>query len=129
VIVRRNDYVAGRFNGDIGVVVKDVDGEFTVAFPGDGGGIQYLAPSRLPEHQMVFAMTIHKSQGSEFSHAMVVLPSRSSPILTRELIYTGVTRAKDRMTLLGDAELLGEALSKTVQRASGLRAELWGDDA
>jgi exodeoxyribonuclease V alpha subunit len=129
VIVRRNDYVAGRFNGDIGVVVKDVDGELTVAFPGEGGGIQYLAPSRLPEHQMVFAMTIHKSQGSEFSHAMVVLPSRSSPILTRELIYTGVTRAKDRMTLLGDAELLGEALSKTVQRASGLRAELWGDDA
>ena len=128
VLVRRNDYVVGRFNGDIGVVVKDVDGELTVAFPGEGGGIEYLAPSRLPEHQMVFAMTIHKSQGSEFSHAMVVLPSRSSPILTRELIYTGVTRAKDQMTLLGDAELLGEALVKTVQRASGLRAELWGDD-
>jgi len=127
VLVRRNDYVVGRFNGDIGVVVKDVDGELTVAFPGEGGGIDYLVPSRLPEHQMVFAMTIHKSQGSEFGHAMVVLPSRSSPILTRELIYTGVTRAKERMTLLGDAELLGEALRKTVQRASGLRAELWGD--
>jgi exodeoxyribonuclease V alpha subunit len=129
VLVRRNDYVVGRFNGDIGVVVTNADGELTVAFPGEGGGIEYLAPSRLPEHQMVFAMTIHKSQGSEFRHAMVVLPNRPSPILTRELIYTGVTRARDRMTLLGDTELLGEALTRTVQRASGLRAELWGRDA
>ncbi len=127
VLVRRNDYVVGRFNGDIGVVVQDADGELTVAFADQSGGVAYLAPSRLPEHQMVFAMTIHKSQGSEFEHAMVVLPSRSSPILTRELIYTAVTRARSRMTMIGDAALLEEALGRTVRRASGLQAELWGD--
>ncbi len=126
VLVRRNDYVVGRFNGDVGVVVKDADGELTVAFPGEDDRVEYLAPSRLPEHQMVFAMTIHKSQGSEFEHAMVVLPGRPSPILTRELVYTGVTRAKLRMTMLGDPELLGAALKRTVRRASGLREELWG---
>ena len=129
VLVRRNDYVVERFNGDVGVVVRDADGELTVAFAGESGAVEYLAPSRLPEHQTVFAMTIHKSQGSEFDHAMVVLPNRSSPILTRELIYTGVTRAKRRMTMLGDADLLGEALKRTVRRASGLRAQLWGSNA
>jgi exodeoxyribonuclease V alpha subunit len=76
---------------------------------------------------MVFATTIHKSQGSEFEHAMVVLPERESPVLTRELIYTAVTRAKTRMTMVGSPEILLRALAETVQRASGLRAMLWGE--
>jgi len=70
-------------------------------------------------------MTIHKSQGSQFTHAMVVLPTRQSPILTRELIYTGVTRAARKMTMIGDRDLLVEALEKRVTRASGLGRQLW----
>ncbi len=124
IMVRRNDPVVGRYNGDVGVMVKAADGTLTTAFLADGG-VEYLAPARLPEHQTVFAMTIHKSQGSEFDHAFVVLPEESSPILTRELVYTGVTRARTQLTLLANPAVLGEALSRTVRRASGLRAKLW----
>lgn len=127
VIVERNDYAVGLFNGDVGVVVKN-DGERQVVFP-HGSGVRYVVPARLPEHQTVFAMTIHKSQGSEFDHAMVVLPDKASPVLTRELIYTAVTRARRKVTLVCDEEMkvLRQALAKKVQRASGLRAELRGD--
>jgi exodeoxyribonuclease V alpha subunit len=124
IMVRRNDPVVGRYNGDVGVMVHTADGTLTTAFLADGG-VEYLAPARLPEHQTVFAMTIHKSQGSEFDHAFVVLPETSSPILTRELVYTGVTRARTQLTLLANPGVLGEALSRTVRRASGLRAKLW----
>ena len=130
VLIRRNDYTVERFNGDVGVMVqRSVRGDqpsLQVAFPGKGhSDVDYLAPSRLPPHQTVFAMTIHKSQGSQFGHAMIVLPTRPSPILTRELVYTGVTRAARRMTLVGDPQVLQGALARTVQRASGLQQELW----
>lgn len=124
IIVLQNDYVVQLFNGDTGIVVRDEGGRLTVAFPA-AGGVTYLAPSRLPVHETVFAMTIHKSQGSEFDHAMVVLPAHDSPILTRELVYTAVTRARKRMTLVGDRGLLVSALRRTVRRASGLEAALW----
>ncbi len=127
ILVTTNDYVVRLFNGDVGIVVDDETGERKVAFA-DPEGVRYVAPSRLPEHQTVFAMTIHKSQGSEFDHAMVVLPEHDSPILTRELVYTGVTRAKRRMTMVGEASVLHDALNKTVRRASGLEAELWGGE-
>ncbi len=126
ILVRRNDYVVELFNGDIGIVVRDAGGKLKVAFP-KAGGLMYLAPSRLPEHQTVFAMTIHKSQGSEFDHVMVMLPTKDSPLLTRELIYTAVTRGKDKMTLVGKPELLVLALGRSVRRASGLEAALWGE--
>ncbi len=125
VLVLRNDPVVHRYNGDVGVVVRQPDGTLKVAFRGDQG-VEYLAPARLPEHETVFAMTIHKSQGSEFDHALVVLPERPSPVLTRELVYTAVTRAKQEMTLVGDTATVERALQATVRRASGLRAELWG---
>jgi exodeoxyribonuclease V alpha subunit len=128
VLITRNDYVVQLFNGDIGLVVTDADGERSVVFPVPEG-TRYVAPARLPDHQTVFAMTIHKSQGSEFLHAMVVLPEEPSPILTRELIYTGVTRAQKRMTLVGSADLLIAGLSQSVRRASGLEKEIWGDSS
>ncbi len=81
----------------------------------------------MPEHTTVFAMTIHKSQGSEFQEVLVVLPATASPILTRELIYTGVTRAKAGVTVLSDRAVLEAALGQTVKRASGLGGELWGE--
>lgn len=124
VLVRRNDPVVGRYNGDIGLIVNGEDNRPTAVFLGEHG-VEYLAPARLPEHQTVFAMTIHKSQGSEFDHAFVVLPDTASPLLTRELVYTGVTRAKTQMSLLSDREVLAAALGRTVQRASGLRRKLW----
>ena len=126
ILVRRNDYVVGRFNGDVGLVVRR-GGELVVAFPADGPEpVAYLPPQRLPEHETVFAMTIHKSQGSEFHHALVLLPEHDSLILTRELIYTGVTRAAARMTLVGDPQRVIDALGRPVRRASGLSAALWG---
>jgi exodeoxyribonuclease V alpha subunit len=127
VMVTRNDYSVGRFNGDIGIVVRDDEGAWAVAFPGSDDGVTWLAPVRLPEHQTVFAMTIHKSQGSEFTDLLVVLPDRPSPVLTRELIYTGVTRAKKRVTVLADEAVLRHGLARRVQRASGLGEVLWAE--
>lgn len=125
VLLLENDPVVRRFNGDVGMVVPDPDGRAVVAFA-EAGKVSYLAPSRLPAHETVFAMTIHKSQGSEFGHALVMLPRAESPILTRELVYTAVTRAQQRMLLVGDRGLLARALGRSVRRASGLEAALWG---
>jgi len=150
--VRRSGGGRGLFNGDIGLMVHQGVGQDCrrmVVFPGadnlpDVGGpgqpdrllptayrdknlVEYVEPARLPEHTTVFAMTIHKSQGSEFEEVLVVLPASASPILTRELIYTGVTRAKASVTVLSDRKVLEAALGQTVKRASGLGGELWGE--
>jgi len=119
VLVTRNDYGVGRYNGDVGLVVER-DGRRMVVFPDAERGVRYLAPARLPPHETVFAMTIHKSQGSEFDHAMVVLPSSAGPLLTRELVYTGATRARKRLTVAGTPSVWSEAVHRRVARASGL---------
>jgi len=132
VLVTSNDYSLRLMNGDIGITLsvpaETTDGQrrrvLRVAFPaGDGtDGIRWVLPSRLQSVETVFAMTVHKSQGSEFDHAALVLPDRSNPVLTRELIYTGITRAKEGFTLLySQAEVLGHALHQRVQRVSGIR--------
>jgi exodeoxyribonuclease V alpha subunit len=111
--------------------MSNKDGSFPTLDPKsleDKRIVEYLMPSRLPSHARSFCMTIHKSQGSEFDHVLVVLPSRQRGILTRELIYTGVTRAKRKMTMVGSTGVLEAALDETVQRASGLRRALWGSD-
>ena len=93
-----------------------------VAFPSPDGGVRWVLPSRLQHVETVFAMTVHKSQGSEFTHTALVLPETSNPVLTRELLYTAITRAKQRFTLLYTHEgVLREALGQQVQRVSGLR--------
>ena len=129
VIVRQNDYSIGLFNGDVGLVVPrtlpDGTAGLQVVFPDADEGVRYIAPARLPEHETVYAMTIHSSQGSEFEHAMVVLPTRASRVVSRELIYTGVTRAAKRMTMVGSRAVLEQALQAKLQRASGLRKILW----
>jgi exodeoxyribonuclease V alpha subunit len=119
VLVTRNDYGVGRYNGDVGLIVE-LEGRRMVAFPDAEKGVRYLAPARLPPHETVFAMTIHKSQGSEFAHAMVVLPASAGPLLTRELLYTGATRAKKRLTIAGVPEVWRGAVARRVARASGL---------
>jgi exodeoxyribonuclease V alpha subunit len=123
VIVTRNDPLNRVANGDVGLVVNH-GGVSEVAFD-EGATIRWLAPSRLEAVESWWAMTIHKSQGSEFPHAVVSLPEVGSPILTRELLYTAVTRARDRLTIVGSRESLRYAIDRPVARASGLRGRLW----
>jgi exodeoxyribonuclease V alpha subunit len=82
-------------------------------------------PGRLPEHETVFAMSVHKSQGSEFDEVLLVLPDKDYPVLTRELMYTGVTRAKKKVSIWGQEHILTTALSRTIARTSGLSDALW----
>jgi exodeoxyribonuclease V alpha subunit len=96
-----------------------------VAFEGSDGGIRWILPSRLPEVETVFAMTVHKSQGSEFDEIVLPLPVRPSAVLTRELLYTAVSRARERVTIVGRVDVLRAAIRERVQRASGLRDGLW----
>lgn len=122
VMVTRNDYALGLMNGDVGITLPDrtAGGALRVFFA-QPEGIKRVLPSRLTQVDTVFAMTVHKSQGSEFSHTCLILPNTFSPVLTRELIYTAVTRAKQRVTLVGDRqEVLENALRQRVFRCSGL---------
>ena len=136
VLVTRNDYGLGLMNGDVGVTLAlphTLAGETRprwiarVAFAaGDGqGGIRWVLPSRLRAVETVFAMTVHKSQGSEFAHAALLLPDRPSPVLTRELVYTGITRARQWFTLApapGGDRVLDDAVQRRVDRVGGLSA-------
>ncbi|CAM3813997.1 exodeoxyribonuclease V subunit alpha [Bordetella flabilis] len=131
VLVTHNDYALGLMNGDIGITLAlprapDQPAALRVAFPmTDGSGrVKWVLPSRLQAVETVFALTVHKSQGSEFEHAAVVLPERLSPILTRELLYTGITRARAFLTVLspGGEGVLEQGIARQVRRASGLLA-------
>lgn len=123
VIVTRNDTRAGLFNGDIGICLADDTGRFRVYFYVDGR-IRGFLPTALPEHETMYAMTVHKSQGSEFSHVTLILPTEESPILSRELLYTGVTRARQTLTLIGDEALFRTAAATPLRRYSGLAERL-----
>ena len=127
VIVTRNDYELGLMNGDVGIALAAQGGRLRVAFPAEGGSraIRWVLPSRLQAAETVFAMTVHKAQGSEFDHAALVMPAELSPVLTRELVYTAITRARRFFTLVGPGGLdgvLGQAIRRRVLRASGLMA-------
>lgn len=128
VLITRNDYGLGLYNGDTGLLLPDRErgGELRVFFPAGEGAFKTFHPSRLPEHETVFAMTVHKGQGSEFNHVLLVLPNRDTPLLTRELLYTGITRAKERLSLLAPRDLFTTAASRRIKRASGLLDALWG---
>lgn len=131
LMITSNDYFNELFNGDVGMVQRAVDDPLKMAkiiFEDGKGGYRRLAPHQLPPHETVFAMTVHKSQGSEFENVVVVLPDRDVPVLTRELIYTAVTRARKSVTIWGDPELLARAIQRRIQRASGLREALWRTD-
>jgi exodeoxyribonuclease V alpha subunit len=128
VMITVNDYNLKLFNGDIGIVLPDPEaaGAPRVFFPSPDGGVRRVAPVRLPAHDTVFAMTIHKSQGSEFNRLLMLLPGNDSEALTRELVYTGLTRAKSAVEIWGNEEVFRSAVSRRVQRTSGLREALWG---
>lgn len=124
VMVTENDYTLGLFNGDTGITVRRGN-ELSVAFPDETGGMRHIHSARLPSVETVFAMTVHKSQGSEFTHVALVLPEGDAPVLTRELIYTGITRAREEVAVWSAPEILEKALSRRTHRASGLRERLW----
>ena len=126
VLVTRNDYNLRLFNGDIGVVLPDPDQpeRLKAVFAQSEGGWRAISPGRLPEHETAYAMTVHKSQGSEFNCVIMVLPERASLLLSRALLYTAITRATDRLEIWGSTEILEEAIRRRVRRASGLRDRL-----
>ncbi|CAN5330188.1 exodeoxyribonuclease V subunit alpha [soil metagenome] len=126
VLVTQNDYQLGVSNGDVGVVVARPDGGVEVAFEAGAQRVTFISPTRLEAVETVHAMTVHKSQGSQFGEVIVVLPGPDSPILTRELFYTAVTRASDALTLVACADTVRAAVTRPIQRASGLRDALWG---
>jgi len=128
VMITRNDYALRLFNGDVGVALRDpgAGGEIRVFFPGSDGGVRRLHPLRLPDHETVYAMTVHKSQGSEFNRVALLLPDRDAPVLTRELIYTGLTRARESVAVWGDPAVFRRAVERRIRRSSGLRDALWG---
>ncbi|MGH3370275.1 MAG: ATP-binding domain-containing protein, partial [Nocardioidaceae bacterium] len=123
LLVTENDYGLGLFNGDTGVVVAAGD-RLTAVFERRGELFE-VSPSRLQEVETVHAMTVHKSQGSQFDAVAVLLPDPSSAILTTELLYTAVTRARARLTVAGPEESIRAALARPVARASGLADRLW----
>ncbi len=125
LLVTENDYGLNLFNGDTGVVVATGDDQVSAAFE-RGGRIVELSPTRLAAVDTVYAMTVHKSQGSQFDTAAVVLPEPRSQILTRELLYTAVTRAREELVLVGSEEAIRAAVARPIARASGLRSRLGG---
>jgi len=128
-MITRNDYNLGLFNGDIGLVLPDPEngGELRAFFP-SGSGMRKVLPLRLPEHERAFAMTVHKSQGSEFDRVLLLMPDRDVPLLTRELVYTAITRAKKSVEILASDDLFCSAVERQIVRRSGLREKLWGID-
>lgn len=148
VMITMNDYQLGLYNGDVGVALPTPDDpsvsaaasgsrgqRLRVHFPGppdpDGSGpvVRSFHPARVPLHETVYAMTVHKSQGSEFDEVLLVLPSHASPILTRELIYTGITRARRRLVIAATRSVFLAGLEARIRRASGLREALFKDIA
>lgn len=132
VIILNNDYSLNLFNGDIGICLPERTvlsndnnpSQFKVWFEREDGSLKGYHPYRLPACETVFAMTIHKSQGSEFAEILVVLPGTDTPLLSRELIYTAVTRAQKRVLIASDQTIFHAALNRTISRSSGLHAML-----
>jgi len=128
VMITKNDYNLALFNGDVGLILPDAEseGELRAFFPSGAGGMRKVLPLRLPEYECAFAMTVHKSQGSEFDRVLLVLPDRDTPVLTRELLYTAITRAKNSVEMLATEQLFLATVERRVIRRSGLRERLWG---
>jgi exodeoxyribonuclease V alpha subunit len=125
LVVLRNDYALQLFNGDCAVLHRAGDeARLHACFRAGTGELRRVLAARLPEHAPLYAMTVHRSQGSEFDHVLIVLPPRESPILTRELLYTAVSRARKSVTVWADPTLIRYACLRRVQRASGLTERL-----
>ena len=121
-MINRNDKPLGLFNGDVGLMVKMGTGYKTVF--ARYGQFELFEYSHLPVHQLAFAMTVHKSQGSEYDNVLLVLPDHRSQLMTREILYTGLTRAKSYVGIYGSRVMLDECIRGKVRRSGGLGARL-----
>ena len=126
LLVGSNDYALGLFNGDLGLLLPDASGALRAWFAGPDGAPRLLTPTRLPAHESAYALTVHKSQGSEFEDVLLILPPQPNPLLTRELIYTAITRARDGVTVWGSAATLTAAIGRRLERDSGLADRVRG---
>ncbi len=126
VLVTRNDHAQRLYNGDVGLVFADPAGQLRAWFAEPSGGLRPVAPARLPEHESAYALTVHKSQGSEFDQVLLVLPQQPSRVVTRELLYTAITRARLGVEIWGSEAALRAAIEARTERRSGLRDALWG---
>ena len=127
LLITQNDYRLGLFNGDLGIVLPDEsnDGMLRVFFQTEEQDFRKIAPFRLPEYEAAYAMTVHKSQGSEFEHVLLLLPAQDSPVVTRELIYTALTRAARKVEVWGVEDAFIQAVNRKIRRTSGLRDAVW----
>jgi exodeoxyribonuclease V alpha subunit len=129
VMITGNTYDVGLFNGDTGVLVGATAGAGSAAFfPDPDSGVRRISGLRLPQHETAFALTIHKTQGSEFDTVLLILPDQMSELLSRELLYTAVTRARKRVEIWGDEEIVRRAVERRIERNSGLRDRLWKEE-
>ena len=131
LMVTRNDSALGLFNGDVGVVMPDADspGRLQAVFIDTAGDEHAVSLGRLPEHETAYAMTVHKAQGSQARQVVLVLPTQLSPVLSRELLYTGITRAEQSLEIWAAHEVLAGAIGRSAQRATGLADRLQGHSA
>ena len=129
ILIIENDYSLNLFNGDLGIVFPndDNDKELRVFFPGPDGSLRKLRPFRLPGHEIAYAITVHKSQGTEFDKVILILPDKDSPILSRELLYTGITRAAKQVEIWSNEHIFRAAVARKTKRTSGLREAVWED--
>jgi exodeoxyribonuclease V alpha subunit len=127
VMITANDYELELFNGDTGVVMSEgVDHSSAAFFPSsEPGGVRRISMLRLPQHETAFSLTVHKTQGSEFDNVLLILPGQMSEVLSRELLYTAVTRARNRVEIWGQEEVFRKAVERRCDRSSGLRDRLW----
>jgi exodeoxyribonuclease V alpha subunit len=126
VMVTGNSYDLGLYNGDTGVVTaeKGEEGQ-TVFFPAQDSELRHFSALRLPPHETAFVQTVHKVQGSEFDRVLLILPDQLSDILSRELLYTAVTRARKGVEIWGDEDVFSRAVERCIERRSGLVDRLW----
>ena len=128
VLITRNDYDLGLYNGDIGLCLPDFssNGVLRLWFEGSDGSMKKLLPAQVPIHEPGWALTVHKSQGSEFEEVVVVLPELDSPVLCRELLYTAVTRARGKISIVAQEEIFKLSVKRQTLRHSGLADRLTG---
>jgi exodeoxyribonuclease V alpha subunit len=129
LIILRNQYDLQLFNGDTGLLWPDGRGRLRAWFRQPDGGLRPISPTLLPEHEAAFAVTVHKAQGSEFDQALLLLPEEDSRVLSRELLYTGITRARTRLVLCAGREILAAAVRQRTRRYSGLAEKLHSTEA
>jgi len=121
IMISQNDYHLGLFNGDIGLIWPNKNSQLMAVFERDNGEFYWVLPSRLPKFETVYAMTIHKTQGSEFNHSVIVLPEQANNrLLSRELLYTGITRGKTKVSIHASKHVWQQTVVSQIKRMSGL---------